>query len=293
MSFEYLLTGGMSRLVRVAVDLCPGLFLWPRPSRCGSYIAARFIAGMQTGGASGSGRDRHGTAIVPALQFDGKELPCYSFQTLSNLGRTSLQTRTRDLRDIIGQERCPHMNIGSPSETIVRYVIDIQCAVAKLNGLDLTPADFGAPSRGAAPLVLTELEIQRLAQARVDPAVAQAEPERTLEIGLQKTDPRTARLVEGYTLSSREEYVFRPEYLGAHADASAAARAVKQMHQGTLGSFMFSEPVVPEADPTYAPNPPFQIAPPDWRPGTVGTSIERSTYTSQYQHPPSACYRNR
>uniref|UniRef100_A0A6V4SKI3 Uncharacterized protein n=1 Tax=Prymnesium polylepis TaxID=72548 RepID=A0A6V4SKI3_9EUKA len=85
-------------------------------------------------------------ARIPAtMNFEGKEVALHTFGQLEQLPRQRLKNRAMDLRDMVGADRLPHVNVGGTIDTVISWILDVQCALAKSAGIELTPEALGKP----------------------------------------------------------------------------------------------------------------------------------------------------
>ena len=70
---------------------------------------------------------------------------CCADDQLMNQSKLGIGTIVRNLRDVLGEDRLPPLHVNSPLETCSLWVLDIQVALARESGLDVSIYDFGAP----------------------------------------------------------------------------------------------------------------------------------------------------
>ena len=55
-----------------------------------------------------------------------------------------------NLRDLIGAERAPPLRTTGSIESVTVWIIEVQCALLKATGLDVSPFDLGLPANFGA-----------------------------------------------------------------------------------------------------------------------------------------------
>ena len=79
--------------------------------------------------------------------FENKTVPLYTFEQLSQQPRLKLKNRAMDLRDLVGADRLPPLCSTGSVESVTRWIMETQCAIARAAGLgEMTPEAFGLPS---------------------------------------------------------------------------------------------------------------------------------------------------
>jgi|Transcript_28547 hypothetical protein len=73
-------------------------------------------------------------ARIPAtMNFEGKEVALHTFGQLEQLPRQRLKNRAMDLRDMVGADRLPHVNVGGTIDTVISW-----CAESLRATIDLS-----------------------------------------------------------------------------------------------------------------------------------------------------------
>jgi len=79
----------------------------------------------------------------------------WTYKQLEQQSRNTIKSRATLTRDNIGAERLPPFSAAQGPDQMIFWLLSVQCMVAQSEGLQLTPADFGAPDDlvegGAAP----------------------------------------------------------------------------------------------------------------------------------------------
>jgi len=79
------------------------------------------------------------------MAFEGKTVPIYTFTQLEQIPRQRLKNRAMDLRDLVGEDRLPPLRAGGSVDVVLSWILEVQCALLKSTGLDLTVQDLGKP----------------------------------------------------------------------------------------------------------------------------------------------------
>jgi len=85
-------------------------------------------------------------SIPQEIAFEGRTVPLYTFEQLSQQPRLKLKNRAMDLRDLVGADRLPPLRPSSSVEEVTSWILDVQCGIAKSAGLDLSPQALGKPA---------------------------------------------------------------------------------------------------------------------------------------------------
>lgn len=221
------------------------------------------------------------------LLFGRNEWQCYDYGTLLILKPTNLQTRACRLRDLVGAERCPKpLRTTAPNDVIALWVAETQAHAATASGVHCSASDYGAPAAPPPQPRISESEERRIhdeskALTFVPVDASSIDDVRASLSKMGRGGPLEAPAVS----SMQSQFSFGRAYTLAAADSSAASIENKRRNRaGALNEFLFrdADGVTPEPPAVpYMANPPFQIAPPDFRLGTAG-----SIYATSFQPPP-------
>jgi len=91
------------------------------------------------------------------LEYNGKTVQMWTYKQLEQQAAKTIKARATLTRDIIGAGNLPPLSIAGGVDQMIHWLLTAQCMLAESQGLQLTPADFGAPndlvghSHGAEP----------------------------------------------------------------------------------------------------------------------------------------------
>ena len=194
---------------------------------------------------------------------DGRDFPLWTYSQLDLLNRNNLKRRALDLHTAAGPELSPQLMSGLPPQALALWIIDLQIALAETVGVVLTPAEFGVPAESAQ-----------------QPCGGKKFPE---DLRVKPFEP----WVHNAT-TNENGFSHDPSYLQAAVTATAENQVNRQMHRGTLDTFLFSG-----GDPIEANNPGYRIVPPYQvatfaRPNTA--TGKASVAQTSYAPPPPRAY---
>ena len=72
--------------------------------------------------------------------------PIYTFKQLEQQPKKTLTNRAKDLRDLVGAERCPPLRAHAQFEEVTTWILEVQCAIARSAGFDINPSVLGMPA---------------------------------------------------------------------------------------------------------------------------------------------------
>jgi len=87
-------------------------------------------------------------AMAPpaSLQFEGKDVPLWTYSQLEKLSKSNLRNRAQNLRDQIGEERLVPLRLSAQPPALIRWLLVAQCTLCEVVGLSfVTLKDWGAP----------------------------------------------------------------------------------------------------------------------------------------------------
>ena len=209
---------------------------------------------------------------------NGAEWQCYTYDTLVILKHVNLKQRAIKLRDQLGTlADIPQLRTTAPNEDIATWVVETQAAIAGCSA-----AAYGAPVQAPPSFRISESEALRIKQE------GQALP----FVPVDDTVPVRRKQPHGLPLVSaaHTEFTFSPAFTGAAKQSGEANLENRHRNQtGQLAGFLFrdADHVAPVEAAPFTSNPPFQIAPPEYPPGTAGT-ISATSY-----RPPPPGYQGR
>lgn len=187
------------------------------------------------------------------------EIPLWTFGQLERLKSSNLKRRALELHTAAGPELSPQLKSGLGTPALVQWILELQVAVCASAGVHVTLHDFGEP--GSAIRFPTDVPSQHSSWKHAERPQAKPWP--------HEDDEEVRKTVA--------------------ADANRGAAAAKAMHRGTLHSTLFAEPPEPEPSEYAGPLPPYQVAPPYYRPHTPSGKLTVSQ--TSFAPPPLASYR--
>ena len=81
--------------------------------------------------------------------FNNVEIQLSNFKQLEQQSRKNLTNKVKNLQDTLGADKLPPLTGHGPDITI-DWILTVQCAICAGKGINLTPADFGAPAQADA-----------------------------------------------------------------------------------------------------------------------------------------------
>ena len=89
------------------------------------------------------------SAVPTEVIFNGKTIPMLNFMQLEQMSRQHLKNASRNLMDSLGADNLPPIT-GHGQDLMIAWILDVQCAVCRGKGIELSPALFGAPAAANA-----------------------------------------------------------------------------------------------------------------------------------------------
>ena len=59
--------------------------------------------------------------LPQSIQFEGRDVPLYTFAQLQQQPRPKLKSRAMDLRDLVGEQRLPALIVGGSVESVTMW----------------------------------------------------------------------------------------------------------------------------------------------------------------------------
>ena len=84
--------------------------------------------------------------LPTTVAFDGKEVPLYTFEQLSQQPRLKLKNCAMDLRDLIGEDRVPPLRAAGSIESVTMWILEVESALCKAAGMAIEVSDLGLPA---------------------------------------------------------------------------------------------------------------------------------------------------
>ena len=109
--------------------------------------------------------------LPTTVAFDGKEVPLYTFEQLSQQPRLKLKNRAMDLRDLIGEDRVPPLRAAGSIESVTMWILEVESALCKAAGMAIEVSDLGLPANFGM-----EEEQNLINHAKAAPRQVMAEP---------------------------------------------------------------------------------------------------------------------
>eukprot|EP00966_Prymnesium_polylepis_P043409 1007055-Prymnesium_polylepis.1 len=216
--------------------------------------------------------------VLPAsVTVAGKPVQLWTFAQLTELQRPNLKQRALNLRDQVGSDRLPPLQIGAGVDEVVCWMIRAEVAASRAAGLEITEADLGMPAAGGDDAVhqLRPAERARMQAVGFDMSVIPAAnlgarptvaPPALLEVASRDVAANSASYDWAAIGSTTEERAYgslSPEARkeatsdsAARGDASKARNAGSQVREALL-----------RADPEG-----------DWRNGGGARSVTKADY---------------
>ena len=84
--------------------------------------------------------------LPQSIDFNGREVPLYTFKQLEQQPRLKLKNRAMDLRDLIGEDRVPPLRAAGSIESVTMWILEVESAVCKAAGMAIEASDLGLPA---------------------------------------------------------------------------------------------------------------------------------------------------
>lgn len=82
------------------------------------------------------------------ITFNGQSIAMYTYAALEQRSRQNLKVLVQTLQQSLEGQGLPPVRGHSPDVTI-DWILSVQCALCRSQGMELTPKDFGAPAVAA------------------------------------------------------------------------------------------------------------------------------------------------
>ena len=84
--------------------------------------------------------------VPTSVVFNGREILLNDYKQLEQQSRKNLTNKVKNLQDILGADKLPPLT-GHGADMTIDWILTVQCAICMGKGIQLTPADFGAPAQ--------------------------------------------------------------------------------------------------------------------------------------------------
>ena len=89
------------------------------------------------------------------VMFEGKRVVCYSWTELDAFPKNRLRDICLTLREQVGQQRLPQINVHGEDKALVRWILNVQVALANMSGYQLTFFDCECHIPCSEPAVIS------------------------------------------------------------------------------------------------------------------------------------------
>ena len=84
--------------------------------------------------------------LPQTVDYNGRPTNIFTYEQLEQQPRRNLKNRAKDLQDLIGADRLPPLVANGSVESVTVWILEVECALLKMHGIEATPFDLGMPN---------------------------------------------------------------------------------------------------------------------------------------------------